>query len=91
MRCEELGCDPIEALVGIANDPKTPIELRARVLIEIAQYIYPKKRSVELSGIGGGPIEVSDGSAFKLLKERLDRLAQRLQGQGRDGGQAVAA
>lgn len=42
--------DPLEALFEIAYDKAQPIELRVSVLKEITQYLYPKKKSVELTG-----------------------------------------
>jgi hypothetical protein len=43
-RIAKLNCDPIAALVDIANDPQTPLEWRARILMELASYVYPKPR-----------------------------------------------
>lgn len=46
-RILELGCDPIEGMAAIALDNEAPLELRARMFSELAQYIWPKLRSVE--------------------------------------------
>ena len=47
-RLEELGCDPIEGIAKIALDPQNPIELRARMFSDLAQYVAPKRRAVDL-------------------------------------------
>ena len=43
-----LGCDPLEGMAKLAQDPKTPIELQAKLLIELAGYSYPKIRAVDV-------------------------------------------
>jgi hypothetical protein len=47
---ESLGCNPIEGMVRIANDPRASLELRGRMNAELAQYVYPKRKAVEHSG-----------------------------------------
>jgi hypothetical protein len=47
VRLEELGCDPIESMVRIANDPHVSPELRGKMFAELAGYIHPKRRAVE--------------------------------------------
>ena len=42
-----LGCDPLEGLAKISADLNNPVELRTKVLIELVQYIHPKRRAVE--------------------------------------------
>ena len=46
-RLRELGCDPIEGMARIAMDETMPIEVRARMYAELAQYIAPKRRAIE--------------------------------------------
>lgn len=57
-RLRELGCDPIAGMAGFAQDDTVPPALRARMLAELATYIAPRRKAVELSGPGGNPIEV---------------------------------
>ena len=52
-RLDEFGCDPIEGMAKIALDPQTPIELRARMFSDLAQYVAPKRRAVEHSPSDG--------------------------------------
>lgn len=55
----ELGCDPFEGLAKIALDMNNSPELRARVLTELATYIAPKRKAIEVSGPGGDQIQIS--------------------------------
>lgn len=47
---DQLGCDPIEGMARIAMDVANPVEIRARMYAELAQYIAPKRKSVEIGG-----------------------------------------
>ena len=46
-RLHELGCDPIEGMAKIALDPQNPVEVRARMFTDLAQYVAPKRRAVD--------------------------------------------
>src|ERR1700726_5250372 len=46
-RLEAIGCDPIAGMARIAMDSKTPIDLRAKLYGELAQYIAPKRKAIE--------------------------------------------
>jgi hypothetical protein len=48
-RLRELDCDPIEGMARIAMDEGAPIETRARMDAELAQYIAPKRKAVEMA------------------------------------------
>ena len=59
-RLDELGCDPIEGMARIALDPQNPVELRARMFSDLAQYVAPKRRAVDHSASDGtGNITIS--------------------------------
>ncbi len=47
-RLEALGCDPIEGMARIAMDENTEPNLRAQMYKELAQYIAPKRRAMEV-------------------------------------------
>jgi hypothetical protein len=63
-----LNCDPIEGLARIAMDEDNPVDVRARCYIELAQYLYPKRKPVDVARDERTPINVnvnldnSDGS-----------------------------
>lgn len=52
-RLELLGCDPIEGMARIAMDSSSPPELRGRMYAELAGYMYPKRRAVEVKADEG--------------------------------------
>ena len=49
-KLEKLGCDPIEGLATIAMAPETKLDLKVRCYAELAQYVYPKRKAVDLGG-----------------------------------------
>ncbi len=58
-RMEALGCDPLEIMARIAIDINEDINLRFNAAKELAQYIAPKRRSVEMSDGEGGPVKLA--------------------------------
>jgi hypothetical protein len=51
-----LGCDPIQRMAQIAMNEEVEVTIRARLLTELAQYIAPKRKAVEVTGEDGGPL-----------------------------------
>lgn len=49
-RLAELDCDPLQALVTIANAPATDTALRARIFADLLPYLYPRRKAVEVTG-----------------------------------------
>ena len=47
-RLAALKCDPIQGMAELALDPGNPPELRGRMFAELAQYIAPKRKAVEI-------------------------------------------
>lgn len=72
----EHDCNPIAGLADIAKDKAIEPGVRVRAYGELAQYVYPKRRAIELSGPEGGPIE-HDINPTDLLEQRLEDLAGR--------------
>ena len=58
-KLESLGCDPIEALANISMDTNNTPELRFQANKELAQYVAPKRKAVELEGMIDGGLNVS--------------------------------
>jgi hypothetical protein len=58
-RLKELKCDPIEGMAKIAAQAMTEGELMlaGQMYKELAQYVAPKRKAVEHTGLDGGPIE----------------------------------
>jgi hypothetical protein len=48
-KLEALGCDPIAGMAGIAMDEKNSPETRGRYYSELAQYLYPKRKALDVS------------------------------------------
>jgi len=49
-RLEAIGCDPIEGMAQLAMDSTNSPELRGRMFAELAQYVAPKRKAVEIEG-----------------------------------------
>lgn len=47
---DRLGCNPIVGMAQIAMDTSFAPELRGRMFAELAQYVAPKRKSVEIDG-----------------------------------------
>lgn len=45
----ELHCDPIRGMARIANNRKNDAGLRLKAYSDLAQYVYPRRRAVELT------------------------------------------
>src|SRR5680860_744823 len=52
-----LGCDPIEGMARIAMDEKVEIAVLARMYQELAQYVAPKRKAIEITGEDGDAIK----------------------------------
>ena len=58
-KLEALDCDPIEALANISMDNSNTPELRFQANKELAQYVAPKRKAVELDAAVDGGINVN--------------------------------
>jgi hypothetical protein len=65
--------DPLEALAEMAFDPNHPLDIRKDCMKDLVQYGYAKKKSVEISGPNGQPLEVR----FQLI-EQITGLIEKL-------------
>jgi hypothetical protein len=43
-------------MVQMATDPEASLELRGRMNAELAQYVYPKRKAVEVAADQGAPL-----------------------------------
>lgn len=53
-----LGCDPIEGMARIATDPTASLELQGKMYSELAQYVAPKRKAVEVGNMPGETFKV---------------------------------
>jgi len=58
-KLDQLGCDPIEALANISMDTSNTPELRFQANKELAQYVAPKRRAVEMDALVDGGLNVN--------------------------------
>src|SRR5215471_4113966 len=45
-----LGCDPIVGMATIAENHANAVEIRLKAYSEICQYVYPKRRAIDVGG-----------------------------------------
>jgi hypothetical protein len=45
-----LGCDPIVGMATIAENLANSVEIRLKAYSELCQYVYPKRRAVDVGG-----------------------------------------
>jgi hypothetical protein len=61
-KLDKLGCDPIEGMARIAIEAMEikDYQLAGNMLKELAQYVAPKRKAMEVSGSeDGGPIRIT--------------------------------
>ena len=64
-----LGCDPIEGMARIPMDEQAELGLRAQMYKELAQYVAPKRKAMEVTGEDGGPVKTE-----MTVRELLDAI-----------------
>ena len=66
-RLKDLDCDPIEGMALIAKQAmdEGEMQLAGNMYKELAQYVAPKRKSVEITGEDGGPVKTS--STFNFI------------------------
>jgi hypothetical protein len=66
-RLETLDCDPLAALVAVAADPTTPLEIRVSINKELLAYVFPKRKSIDVEHTGPPVITLHFGAEDALL------------------------
>ena len=51
--------NPIIEMAAIANDPEVPLDMRFAAHKEVAQYVEPKRKAVEVDATLGGELEIT--------------------------------
>lgn len=72
------GFDPTVELVKILEGNTLDADVRARMLTTLMEYVHPKKKSVELTGAEGGPIQIENVSDQALVKIVLGQIEEEL-------------
>ena len=52
-----IGCDPIGGMARIAMDETAELSIRAQMYKELAQYVAPKRKAIEITGENGDPVK----------------------------------
>jgi hypothetical protein len=73
-----MGCDPIAGMAAIAMDEKQDIGLRAQMFKELAQYVAPKRKAIEMAGADGEELTLADLVNGSYELERRQRAAGEL-------------
>ena len=60
-RLDALGVDPVDGLAAIARDETAPLELRARVQMELMGYLFPKRKALDVNSAEQQSISISIG------------------------------
>lgn len=65
-RLKELGCDPIEGMANIAQTAldSDDLALAGQMYKELAQYIAPKRKAIEVTGANGEEIQTASTINF---------------------------
>ncbi|MDI4633476.1 hypothetical protein J7U46_10485 [Pelomonas sp. V22] len=64
-RLAQLGCDPIEGMAVLAMDACNPPELRGRMYAELAQYVAPKRRALDVGAATAPVVQIRLGIPMK--------------------------
>lgn len=74
-KCEEIGLDPFKEMARIAADLSDPN--RPMMLKELAQYLEPKKKAMEVSGQLDMRVQQELESLMGLTEEQLVEMLKR--------------
>jgi hypothetical protein len=70
-----LGCDPIQGMARLALDESEPSALRFAAMKELAQYVAPKRKAMEISGLEEAPAPMA---APTMTPQEFEEIARRL-------------
>ncbi len=72
---DELGCNPIRGMAEIAMSESHPVELRARMFMELVHYVYPKRKTVDVRVAEPEPREqATSDDVIRWLDEQAERV-----------------
>lgn len=66
-----LNCDPIEGMAKIAMDANNPVEIRARMYAELAGYVAPKRKAIQVDGGADNRVVFNIGIASRQPENAL--------------------
>mgnify|MGYP006442375319 CR=1 FL=1 len=71
-KLEEFNHDPVAAVIDLAKDESTPLEIRARLNMDLIGYVYPKRKSIELEHRGDSDLGSVLAKAHERVKQARD-------------------
>jgi hypothetical protein len=71
-RLDALECDPIEGMAMIAMDPNTDDALKLQCYKELAQYIAPKRKAIDMEATMNGQVTIEVVRFSELEKNDED-------------------
>ena len=78
-KCEERGIDVFDEMLKIAMNENNDIALRGAMLKECAQYLYPKRKAIEVSTEAVNPYaNLSDAEKLEKAKQAVALLEARV-------------
>lgn len=73
-----LDCDPIAGMARLAQDESQPTSLWARMYAELANYVAPRRKAIELTGPAGSPVKVDVSNLSNDELRTLEGLLRRV-------------
>lgn len=71
----DAGLDPTTELVKIIKSNKLDLDVQAKLLTTLMEYVHPKKKSVEITGHEGGPVQIEHVPDNVLVQIAMQGLA----------------
>ncbi|MDX1555811.1 MAG: hypothetical protein R3212_07285 [Xanthomonadales bacterium] len=81
--CRKIKVNPFHFMAHLIAEEKVPLEMKFQAARELAQYLEPKLRAVQVSGDAENPLEVRDHTARQA---RIQELLGKLNGQEVEAG-----
>lgn len=57
-KLRDLNFDPVIEMVKIFKSRDCPVDIQAKICVDLLQYLHPKRKAVEHTGADGGPIDI---------------------------------
>jgi len=74
-RLEAMGCDPIEGMARLAMDETVELSIRAQMFKELAQYVAPKRKAVEIQAEGQFSLIDAIKQSYARAKAEADKAS----------------
>ena len=71
-KLKALGCDPLEGMAEIAKQAmlEGDMSLAGQMYKELAQYIAPKRKAIEVSGVDGEAIKTDNKFIIEIVRPK---------------------